>query len=148
MANTIRAISIFLFALMLSGCEYKLFDPKGPIADTQMDLIIITTLIMLVIVIPVTIMGVWFPHRYRKGNNKQEYKPDWEHSNVIEAVVWTIPIIIIIALGIVTYVTSFSLDPRKPIESDKEPIVVQVVAMDWKWLFIYRKHNYFLGNNC
>ncbi len=137
MAKCFKAIFVLILTGLLSACEFKLFDPKGPVADTQMELIIITTLIMLVVVIPVTIMGVWFPHRYRKGNNKQEYTPDWEHSNVIEAVVWTIPVVIIIALGTVTYFTSYSLDPRKPIESDKDPIVVQVVAMDWKWLFIY-----------
>lgn len=140
MANLVKAIFVLLLSALLSACEFKLFDPKGPIANTQMELIIVTTLIMLVVVIPVTIMGIWFPHRYRKGNGKQEYKPDWEHSNKIEIVVWTIPVIIIVILGVITYYTSHSLDPRKPIESDKKPIVVQVVAMDWKWLFIYPEY--------
>lgn len=129
-----------ILAVSLSGCEFVLFDPKGPIADTQMDLIVITTLIMLVVVVPVTIMGVWFPIRYRSNNTRQEYKPDWEHSNLIEAVVWSIPILIIIVLGTITYFTSYSLDPRKPLESDKPTMVVQVVAMDWKWLFIYPEY--------
>ena len=131
-----NSIGIFTLAL-LSGCEFKLFDPKGPIADVQMDLIIITTLIMLIVVIPVTFMGLWFPYRYRKNNTKREYKPDWEHSTKIEIVVWAIPVLIIIVLGVITYMTSFSVDPRKPIESENKPIVIQVVAMDWKWLFIY-----------
>lgn len=126
--------------LFLNACNFKLFDPKGPIADEQMTLIIATTIIMLIVVIPVTIMGVWFPYRYRANNTKQEYKPDWEHSNKIEAVVWAIPIFIIIVLGVITYITSYSLDPRKPIESDKSTMVVQVVAMDWKWLFIYPEY--------
>jgi cytochrome o ubiquinol oxidase subunit 2 len=105
-----------------------------------MMLLIITALIMLIVVIPVTIMGVWFPYKYRKDNGKREYKPDWEHSNKIEAVVWTIPILMILVLGIITYITSYSLDPRKPIESEKEPLVVQVIAMDWKWLFVYPEY--------
>lgn len=137
MAKHSKAIVVLLLSVLLSACEFKLFDPKGPIAQTQMELIIITTLIMLIVVIPVSIMGIWFPYRYRKNNNKQEYTPEWEHSNKIEAVVWTIPVIIIIALGIITYITSYSLDPRQPIESDKPPVVVHVIAMDWKWLFIY-----------
>ncbi|MEM7208764.1 MAG: ubiquinol oxidase subunit II [Pseudomonadota bacterium] len=135
-----RAVYMGILAVSLSGCEFVLFDPKGPIADTQMDLIVITTLIMLVVVVPVTIMGVWFPIRYRSNNTRQEYKPDWEHSNLIEAVVWSIPILIIIVLGTITYFTSYSLDPRKPLESDKPTMVVQVVAMDWKWLFIYPEY--------
>lgn len=123
--------------LLLTGCDFLLFDPKGPIAEEQMDLIILSALVMLIVVIPVLVMSVWFPIKYRANNTKNEYKPNWEHSNKIEAVVWTIPILIIVALGTITYFTSHSLDPRKPIESDKPTMVVQVVAMDWKWLFIY-----------
>lgn len=135
-----KLLLVILLPLFLSGCEFKLFDPKGPIAQEQMMLTIVATLVMLIVVIPVTVMGVWFPYRYRKNNTSQEYAPDWEHSNKIEAVVWTIPIIIIIVLGSLTYITSHSLDPRKPIESDKPTMVIQVVAMDWKWLFIYPEH--------
>lgn len=140
MVKLVKPLFVVSSVFLLSACDFKLFDPKGPIAEGQMDLLIISALVMLIVVIPVTIMGVWFPIRYRKNNTKHEYKPDWEHSNFIEAVVWTIPILIIIALGTITYITSYSMDPRKPIESDKEPMVVQVVAMDWKWLFIYPEH--------
>ena len=123
--------------VLLSGCEFLLFDPKGPIAEEEMWLIIITTLIMLIVVIPVIIMSIWFPYKYRSTNTKEDYEPYWEHSNKIEAFVWAIPVLIIIVLGVITYKTSYSLDPRKPIESDKPSMVVQVVALDWKWLFIY-----------
>jgi cytochrome o ubiquinol oxidase subunit 2 len=138
--NFSKIALIGLVVLSLNGCNYELFDPKGPIAEEQMDLLIWSALIMLIVVIPVTIMGVWFPIKYRKNNKKQEYKPDWEHSNKIEFVVWTVPILIIIVLGVMTYITSYSLDPRKPIESEKKTMVIQVVAMDWKWLFIYPEH--------
>ena len=141
-----RLLSLLPVLLLLGGCnwgdlsEWQLFDPKGPIAAEQMDIIITSIWVMLIVVIPVTIMGVWFPHKYRQDKTENEYKPHWQHSNVIEAVVWAVPVLIIIALGIITYISSFSLDPRKPIESDKPTMVVQVVAMDWKWLFIYPEY--------
>lgn len=127
---------------MLSGCNYVLFDPKGPIAEQAMELIIISVIVMLVVVIPVTIMGVWFPFKYSATNKKNtDYQPDWEHSNKIEAWVWGVPIVIIIILAYLTYVTSHELDPREPIpappEATQEELVIQVVALDWKWLFIY-----------
>lgn len=137
MVKLTKVLFVMLLTSLLSACEFKLFDPKGPIAETQMELIIITTLIMLIVVIPVTVMGVWFPYRYRHNNTKREYRPDWEHSTKIEVIVWTIPILIIVVLGVITYITSFSMDPRRPLASEKPAMVVQVVAMDWKWLFIY-----------
>lgn len=137
MVKLTKLILVLCMLWSLSACNYALFDPKGPIAEAEMYLIIASALIMLIVVIPVTIMGVWFPYRYHKNNTKHDYQPDWEHSNKIEAVVWTIPILIIAALGILTYLTSYSLDPRKPIESEKDTMVIQVVAMDWKWMFIY-----------
>ncbi len=121
----------------IGHAEYLLFDPKGPIAAEQMDLIILSFLIMMIVVIPVIGMTIWFAIKYRANNDKAEYKPHWEHSTLIEVVVWTVPLIIIIVLGIITYKTSFSLDPRQAIKSDKETLRIQVVAMDWKWLFIY-----------
>ena len=127
-----------LLVLTLSGCDdYLLFDPKGPIAAEQMDLIILSFLVMLIVVIPVFFMTFWFAIKYRASNKDAEYKPHWEHSNKIEVAVWSVPLIIIIALGIITYQTSFSLDPRQAIESEKETLRIQVVALDWKWLFIY-----------
>lgn len=138
--KTLTLLSALLFTITLSGCNYVLFDPKGPIAQQQMGLLITSMLVMSIVVIPVIFLGIWFPIKYRASNKKSEYKPNWEHSNKIEAVVWAVPILIIIVLGTITYITSFSLDPRKPIESDEPPIVIQVVAMDWKWLFIYPEH--------
>ncbi len=126
---------------LLGGCdEYALFDPKGPIGEEEKWLIIMSFLVMMIVVIPVYFMVFWFPYRYRKSNDKSTYAPDWEHSNAIEVVVWTIPLLIIIALGIITYKTSHSLDPRKALSSDKPAITVQVVSLDWKWLFIYPEY--------
>ncbi len=138
--RVIKVLGLIALLSMLSACNYILFDPKGPIAEQEMDIIITSIWVMLIVVIPVIIMSIWFPIQYRSSNEKSEYKPYWEHSNLIEFVVWSIPIAIIVALGWITYVSSHSLDPRQPIESDKATMVVQVVALDWKWLFIYPEH--------
>ena len=135
-----RLAKLAILSLMLpvlGGCDYLLFDPKGPIAAEQMNLIILSFLVMMIVVVPVILMTVFFSVKYRANNDKADYEPNWEHSNKIELVVWTVPLIIIIVLGIITYKTSFSLDPRQPLESDKQVMRVQVVALDWKWLFIY-----------
>lgn len=137
LARRLRLILALAALPLLSGCNFMLFDPKGPIAEQEMWLIIISVLVMLLVVIPVIVMSIWFPIQYRAGNKRAEYKPNWAHSTKIEIVVWSVPMLIILCLGIITYFTSHSLDPRKPIESDKPTLVVQVVALDWKWLFIY-----------
>ena len=136
----LNLLMVVACSLLLSGCNFVLFDPKGPIAREEMELIITSIWIMLIVVVPVIFMSIWFPIKYRASNKKAEYKPDWEHSSRIEAAVWSVPILIIIALGTITYYSSYSLDPRKPIESDKATMVVQVVALDWKWLFIYPEY--------
>ncbi len=133
----LKAWALLSIFPLLSGCEFLLFDPKGPIGAQQKDLIILSFAVMLIVVIPVMVMSVVFAYKYRASNTDNEYKPNWAHSNLIEAVVWTVPLLIIIVLGVITYRTSFSLDPRQPIESDKETLRIHVVALDWKWLFIY-----------
>lgn len=137
MNQVFRLAIIIPLLFMLGGCEFLLFDPKGPIAAEEMNLIIFSFLIMMIVVIPVFFMTFWFSIKYREDKKDSEYLPNWEHSNKIELVVWIVPLIIIIILGVITFKTSFSLDPRKSIESEKPTMRIQVVAMDWKWLFIY-----------
>lgn len=132
-----KILTLSLVLPFIGGCDYLLFDPKGPIAAEQMDLIIFSFLIMMIVVIPVFVMTIGFAIKYRANNEKSRYTPDWEHSSLIEVIVWSVPLVIIIILAIITYRTSFSLDPRKALESDKETLRIQVVALDWKWLFIY-----------
>lgn len=133
---------LFLLVLMfLTGCEYALFDPQGTRTISIRDTMFITAGLMLLVVIPTVILSVWVPFSFRSSKKDNKYTPDWEHSSAIEALVWGIPILIIAVLAAITYFTSYSLDPRKEIESDKatniEPLTIQVVALDWKWLFIY-----------
>ncbi|NRA70258.1 MAG: ubiquinol oxidase subunit II [Gammaproteobacteria bacterium] len=132
----LKSACLLVATLLIGGCELALFDPKGPVGEEAKWLIIISVALMLIVIIPVLMMIFYFPYKYRKSNTQAEYKPDWEHSTKIEIVVWTVPTLIIIALSYVTYETSHSLDPRKPL-SDEKHMTIQVVAMDWKWLFIY-----------
>ena len=126
-----------LIAVLLSGCDAALVDPKGQIGVELKSLIITAFWLMMIVVIPVIVLTVVFAWKYRHSNHAAKYLPDWAHSNKIEAVVWLVPCVIILFLGIITWKTSHSLDPHKPIESDADTMEVQVVALDWKWLFIY-----------
>jgi cytochrome o ubiquinol oxidase subunit II len=110
--------------------------PKGSVGVAERTLIATSTYAMLIVVIPVILLTVWFAWRYRSTGNGT-YAPKWDHSTAIEVVVWTIPTLIIIFLAVLTWKTTHELDPYKPLQSDVKPINVEVVALDWKWLFIY-----------
>ncbi|MFH0260698.1 ubiquinol oxidase subunit II [Vibrio barjaei] len=123
--------------LTLSGCSSALLDPKGAIGVQEKELIITALLLMLIVVIPVILMTVYFAYRYRSTNTEEEYAPDWAHSTKIEVVVWTIPIIIIAILAVITWRSTHALEPSKPIAHPEKPLTIEVVSLDWKWLFIY-----------
>lgn len=127
----------FLGMLLLSGCNWTLLDPKGQVGIEQKNLILIAFGLMLLVVVPVICMTLAFAWKYRASNKAAKYTPDWSHSTKIEVAVWTIPVIIIAALGVVTYKTTHELDPYRPLVSDVKPVQIDVVALDWKWLFIY-----------
>lgn len=144
--RALTSASLVLGAVVLSGCQMAVMDPKGPVGMQEKDLIILAMLLMLIPVVPVIFMTLWFAWRYRASNTKATYAPDFEHSNRIEAVVWAIPTLIILALGAVTWVSTHALDPHKPVaphasKPDARPIEVEVVSLDWKWLFIYPQYN-------
>ncbi|CAI8861407.1 cytochrome bo3 ubiquinol oxidase subunit 2 [Pseudomonas sp. IT-P253] len=126
-----------LGTLLLGGCNMTLLDPTGQVGLDERNLIITATLLMLLVVVPVIVMTFLFAWKYRASNTSATYTPKWSHSTKIEVAVWAVPILIIIALGYVTYKSTHALDPYRPLESDVKPITVEVVAMDWKWLFIY-----------
>lgn len=132
-----RAAILAGASVLLSGCDAVILDPKGPIGEAEKNLILFATGLMLLVVVPVIVMAVAFAWKYRASNTKAVYAPEWSHSGKIEAVVWTIPIIIILVLGTVTWITTHRLDPRQPIASAEKPLEVEVVSLDWKWLFIY-----------
>ncbi|AXA57082.1 ubiquinol oxidase subunit II [Pseudomonas thivervalensis] len=126
-----------LGTLLLGGCNMTLLDPKGQVGLDERNLIITATLLMLLVVVPVIVMTFLFAWKYRATNTQATYTPKWSHSTKIEVAVWTIPVLIIIALGYVTYKSTHALDPYRPLDSDVKPITIEVVSMDWKWLFIY-----------
>lgn len=123
--------------LLLSGCQWAVLDPKGPVGLQERSIIITATVLMLLVVVPVIALIFIFAWRYRASNEKADYQPNWAHSNRIEAVVWLIPCIIIATLGVIAWRTSHSLDPYRPLDSKVKPIRIDAVALDWKWLFIY-----------
>jgi cytochrome o ubiquinol oxidase subunit 2 len=131
---------------MLSGCNSVLLNPSGSIAAQQSHLIVQSTVLMLLIVIPVIVLTVVFAWRYRQSNREATYTPDWDHSTQLELVIWAAPLLIIIALGALTWISSHTLDPFRPLErldstraipANTKPLTIEVVALDWKWLFIY-----------
>jgi cytochrome o ubiquinol oxidase subunit 2 len=122
--------------LLLSGCTGTL-DPRGPVARDDLTILTDATLIMLVIVVPTLLLAFFMAWRYRAGNTKAKYLPNWSYSGRIEAVVWSIPILTIMFLGGVIWIGSYKLDPFRPLPSKTPALEVQVVSLDWKWLFIY-----------
>jgi cytochrome o ubiquinol oxidase subunit 2 len=121
---------------MMSGCSGVL-DPAGPVGHDASKILIDATIIMLAIVIPTIILAFWIAWRYRASNTSAEYLPYWSYSGRIEAVVWSIPILTIMFLSGVIWIGSYKLDPFRPLPSKTPPLEVQVVSLDWKWLFIY-----------
>ncbi|HJU49761.1 MAG TPA: ubiquinol oxidase subunit II, partial [Pseudogulbenkiania sp.] len=124
-------------AALLSGCQGGILDPKGQVAADEKSLIITATVLMLLVVVPVILMTLGFAWKYRASNKSATYDPKWSHSGKIEAVVWTIPIIIVSFLAVLSWNTTHKLDPYRPLDSDKKPINIQAISLDWKWLFIY-----------
>jgi cytochrome o ubiquinol oxidase subunit 2 len=126
--------------LTVSACSGGVLDPLGPVGADASVIMIDATLIMLAIVIPTILLAFWMAWRYRASNAKAEYLPYWSYSGRIEAVVWSIPILTIMFIGGVIWIGSYRLDPFRPLSAKIRPLEVQVVSLDWKWLFIYPQH--------
>ena len=145
-SNNFRALLLIPVALLLTGCNTLLLNAPGDVAAQQGRLIIVSTVLMLLVVGPVIVLTLLFAWRYRQSNKEAIYKPEWAHSTALELVIWAAPLVIIIALGAVTWISTHTLDPYRPLRridaaravgDDVKPLVVEVVALDWKWLFIY-----------
>lgn len=117
--------------------SFGVFEPAGTVAAQERDLIIQAILLMLVIVVPVFILAFSIAWHYRAGNTKAVYAPDWEHSKLDEFIWWVVPLEIILVLGALTWSSAHALDPYQPLKSANAPITVEVVSLNWKWLFIY-----------
>lgn len=128
--------------IFLGGCStILLFDPKGPIGESERFVILAAIGLMLIVVIPVFIMAFWFPRKYRASNTASTYMPKWSYSPKIDVVMWAVPIAIVTVLAILAWNRTHALDPYKPIASAETPINIEAVSLDWKWLFIYPDQN-------
>ncbi|WP_380787802.1 COX aromatic rich motif-containing protein [Sphingomonas sp. R86521] len=154
-------------ALAVSGCDWVVMSPSGDIAVQQRDLVLVSTGLMLLIIVPVIALTLFFAFRYRASNPDARYEPKWDHSVGLELLIWGVPLLIIIALGAITWTSTHLLDPYRPLARIKpeaqttgtnvpvgalggtpqqikggtgNPLEVDVVALDWKWLFIYPEY--------
>jgi cytochrome o ubiquinol oxidase subunit 2 len=150
-----RGLLLLPVVALLAGCNAVLLNPSGDVALQQRNLIYISTGLMLLIIVPVIALTFFFAWRYRKSAARDDYDPEWHHSTQLELVIWAAPLLIIIVLGAVTWISTHKLDPYRPLEridaqravaAHTRPLVVEVVALDWKWLFIYPEQGIALVN--
>ncbi len=109
-----RIVTLIAAGAFLAGCDAVVMAPSGDIAVQQRDLIVWATVLMLLVIVPVIILTLLFAWRYRSSNEDATYSPDWDHSTVLELVIWAVPLLIIIALGAMTWVSTHKLDPYRP----------------------------------
>ncbi|HEX7651238.1 MAG TPA: COX aromatic rich motif-containing protein [Candidatus Paceibacterota bacterium] len=124
----------------LHGAHLPVLEPAGPVAAAELRVMVITTLLCAIVVIPVFVLLFYFAWKYRAGNTATnvDHRPDWDHDNwIAETLWWLVPAAIIACLAVLAWRSSYALDPYKPLDSDAPALTIQVVALDWKWLFIY-----------
>lgn len=124
-------------AFVLSSENALVIHPKGIIAQKELELIVTNIILMLIIIVPTYILLFVVVYKYCFKNEKAKYDPDHSYGPVGELIMWILPSIIVVVLAVVTWDATHKLNPYKPLESEVKPLTVQVVAMDWKWLFIY-----------
>ncbi|MEM9172848.1 MAG: ubiquinol oxidase subunit II [Pseudomonadota bacterium] len=147
--RTLRILFLALLLPILGGCEMVVLRPAGDVAVQQGQLIVYATVLMLIVIVPVMALTVFFAMHYRESNQNASYAPDWDHSISLEIVVWSVPLAIIICLAGLTWVATHRLEPYndlrrisevQEIDRNVTPMQIQVVALDWKWLFIYPEY--------
>ena len=131
------AVAVLASCLTLASCREGPLDPQGPVGQAERVILGDATVIMLAVVIPVILLTLAFAWWFRAGNRRATYRPDWEYSGRIELIVWAIPALVILFLGGIAWIGSHDLDPPKPLESKIPALEVEVVSLDWRWLFIY-----------
>ena len=125
----------------LAGCHTAVLSPVGPIGEGNRIVLLDSLAIMLAIVVPTILAILACAYWFRASNTRARYLPDWEYSGRIELIVWSIPILVVFFLGGIAAISSHLLDPAEPLRSKGKPLEVQVVSLDWKWLFIYPEQN-------
>ena len=123
-------VSAALLTMYIQNHSIPMMEPKGLIAMKERDLIYTSAILMLLVVIPVIVITIVFAWKYREQNERAKHAPDWEHNNIAECCWWGVPVVIVAILAVITFRTCFELDPYKPLEHEKNPIEIQVVALD------------------
>ncbi|WP_428492273.1 ubiquinol oxidase subunit II [Rhodopila sp.] len=129
--------AVVLAPLFLGACQAAVLDPQGPVGMADRTIMIDSLAIMLAIVLPTLAATFGVAWWFRASNTRSTYLPEFEYSGRIELIVWGIPLLVIMLLGGVAWIGAHELDPAQPLASKSPPLQVQVVSMDWKWLFIY-----------
>lgn len=147
--KSLRSLLVAPLAVLLAGCHMVLLNPAGDVARQESDLMIASVVLCCIIIVPVLIAIGVIAYRYRASRTDRTYEPDWDHSASLELLIWAAPLLIIIALGAMTWIGTHTLDPyrslgrvssKQPISKDVKPLHVDVVSMEWKWLFFYPQY--------
>ncbi len=133
----VPAAVIGLVLLVANGHDLSVLQPAGVVGQKERNLIIFASLLSLIVVVPVFGLTFWIAWKYRAENTKAKYLPELDGNRLLETIWWTVPLALILVLSVVTWQSSHDLDPYRPLNTSKPPLDVQVVALDWKWLFIY-----------
>jgi cytochrome o ubiquinol oxidase subunit 2 len=136
-AKWLRAIAMTSAAMLMASCNEGVLDPHGPVGKSERVILYDSTAIMLAVVIPVIVLTLVFAWWFRARNSQARYRPDWEYSGRIEMIIWCIPALIILFLGGIAWTGSHDLDPPAPLADSTAPLDIEVISLDWRWLFIY-----------
>jgi cytochrome o ubiquinol oxidase subunit 2 len=133
----LRAIAMTSAALLMASCGEGVLDPHGPVGEAERVILYDSTAIMLAVIIPVIVLTLIFAWWFRARNERARYRPDWQYSGRIEMIIWSIPALVILFLGGIAWTGSHDLDPPAPLANSAAPLDIEVVSLDWRWLFIY-----------
>jgi cytochrome o ubiquinol oxidase subunit 2 len=133
----LRAISMTSIATLLASCNEGVLDPQGPVGKAERVILYDSTAIMLAVIVPVIVLTLAFAWWFRARNSRAHYRPDWEYSGRIEMIIWSIPALVILFLGGIAWTGSHDLDPPAPLADSTTPLDIEVISLDWRWLFIY-----------
>ena len=127
--------------VLLAACHTAVLSPAGPVGAANRIVLLDSLAIMLAIVVPTIVAILAFAYWFRASNTRARYLPEWAYSGRLELIVWSIPALVVFFLGGIAWISSHLLDPAEPLKSEAKPLEVQVVSLDWKWLFIYPGEN-------
>jgi cytochrome o ubiquinol oxidase subunit 2 len=136
-AHLQRLLAALAVPFLLEGCSGAILSPAGPVGAAEKTILLNSVAIMLAIVVPTILATLAFAWWFRATNKRARRLPDWAYSGRIELIVWSIPALVVFFLGGIAWLGSHELDPARPLSSSAKPLEVDVVSLDWKWLFIY-----------